>query len=168
VTRRAPSFSDSPFSFATVVRWPPKPYAIKSQPSGKIRSIGSIVARKVSLGSWSSAKCVFFLVSFLFKTSFLEKAWQVAAEFLRPRELGSPPNDFSEYMFMLGAHPRACLRFSWSDTHQVRSAFDVLMQCRMLPMLLECFVGAFHNPSRNNSRMKHPSRGYAPQSAFNH
>jgi hypothetical protein len=28
------------------------------------------------------------------------------------------------------------------DTNEVRSAFDVLMQCRMLPMLLESFVGA--------------------------
>ena len=27
------------------------------------------------------------------------------------------------------------------DTNEVRSAFDVLMQCRMLPMLLESFVG---------------------------
>jgi anaphase-promoting complex subunit 2 len=48
------------------------------------------------------------------------KAWAVAAEFLRPRDLGAPPKDF--------------------NTHEVRSAFDVLMQCRMLPMLLESFV----------------------------
>jgi anaphase-promoting complex subunit 2 len=27
------------------------------------------------------------------------------------------------------------------DTVEVRNAFDVLMQCRMLPMLLESFVG---------------------------
>ena len=33
-----------------------------------------------------------------------------------------------------------------ADTHEVRSAFDVLMQCRMLPMLLESFVGAFVSP----------------------
>ena len=32
---------------------------------------------------------------------------------------------------------------SWTDTHDVKSAFDVLMQCRMLPMLLESFVGTF-------------------------
>ncbi|KAH9169016.1 ubiquitin-protein ligase [Lactarius sanguifluus] len=48
------------------------------------------------------------------------KAWAVAAEFLRPRDLGAPPKDF--------------------NTHEIRSAFDVLMQCRMLPMLLESFV----------------------------
>ncbi len=30
-----------------------------------------------------------------------------------------------------------------ADTLEVRSAFDVLMQCRMLPMLLESFVGVF-------------------------
>ncbi|KAN0127847.1 hypothetical protein V8E53_006941, partial [Lactarius tabidus] len=48
------------------------------------------------------------------------KAWAVAAEFLRPRDLGAPPKDF--------------------NAHEVRSAFDVLMQCRMLSMLLESFV----------------------------
>ncbi|KAI0269951.1 ubiquitin-protein ligase [Gloeopeniophorella convolvens] len=48
------------------------------------------------------------------------KAWAVAAEFLRPRELGAPQKDF--------------------NTQEVRGAFDVLMQCRMLPMLLESFV----------------------------
>jgi hypothetical protein len=36
--------------------------------------------------------------------------------------------------------------FMVADTHEVRSAFDVLMQCRMLPMLLESFVGAFISP----------------------
>ena len=33
-----------------------------------------------------------------------------------------------------------------ADTHELRSAFDVLMQCRMLPMLLESFVGTFLSP----------------------
>ena len=33
-----------------------------------------------------------------------------------------------------------------ADTHELRSAFDVLMQCRMLLMLLESFVGAFLSP----------------------
>jgi hypothetical protein len=33
-----------------------------------------------------------------------------------------------------------------ADTNEVRTAFDVLMQCRMLPMLLESFVGAFLVP----------------------
>ena len=31
--------------------------------------------------------------------------------------------------------------YTRADTPEVRSAFDVLMQCRMLPMLLESFVG---------------------------
>ncbi|KAI0289207.1 ubiquitin-protein ligase [Russula brevipes] len=48
------------------------------------------------------------------------RAWAVAADVLHPRELGAPPKDF--------------------NTHEVRSAFDALMQCRMLPMLLESFV----------------------------
>ncbi|KAH9953328.1 ubiquitin-protein ligase [Russula dissimulans] len=47
-------------------------------------------------------------------------AWAIAADALRPRELGAPPKD--------------------CNTHEVKSAFDVLMQCRMLPMLLESFV----------------------------
>jgi len=37
----------------------------------------------------------------------------------------------------------ACAYTAWTDTHEVRNAFDVLMQCRMLPMLLESFVGTF-------------------------
>ncbi|KAF8489248.1 ubiquitin-protein ligase [Russula emetica] len=48
------------------------------------------------------------------------RAWAIAADVLHPRELGAPPKDF--------------------NSNEVRSAFDVLMQCRMLPMLLESFV----------------------------
>ncbi|KAI9465102.1 ubiquitin-protein ligase [Lactarius psammicola] len=64
------------------------------------------------------------------------KAWAVAAEFLRPRDLGAPPKDF--------------------NTHEVRSAFNVLMQCRMLPMLLESFVGAFITPPHSEGASEDP------------
>ncbi|KAI0045093.1 ubiquitin-protein ligase [Auriscalpium vulgare] len=51
---------------------------------------------------------------------FSEQAWTVASAFLYPRDLGEPPKDF--------------------NNQKIRTAFDVLMQCRMLPMLLESFV----------------------------
>lgn len=51
--------------------------------------------------------------------SFSE-AWKTSTDFLYPRKLGDPPKDFSSL--------------------EVRGAFDVLMQCRMLPVLLENFI----------------------------
>src|SRR5712672_1967849 len=36
-----------------------------------------------------------------------------------------------------------CDYAAWADTPEVRSAFDVLMQCRMLTMLIESFIGVF-------------------------
>ncbi|KAA1469713.1 hypothetical protein DENSPDRAFT_864325 [Dentipellis sp. KUC8613] len=51
---------------------------------------------------------------------YCSEAWKIAVDFLYPRDLGDPPKDF--------------------NSEDVRKAFDVLMQCRMLPMLLECFV----------------------------
>ncbi|KAI0322405.1 ubiquitin-protein ligase [Amylostereum chailletii] len=48
------------------------------------------------------------------------EAWGVAADFLYPKDLGDPPKDF--------------------NTQYVRNAFDILIQCRSLPMLLENFV----------------------------
>ncbi|KAI0032569.1 ubiquitin-protein ligase [Vararia minispora EC-137] len=48
------------------------------------------------------------------------EAWSVASEFLYPKDLGDPPKDF--------------------NVQHVKAAFDVLIQCRTLPMLLENFV----------------------------
>ncbi|KAH9992043.1 ubiquitin-protein ligase [Russula vinacea] len=49
------------------------------------------------------------------------RAWAIAADALHPESLGR-------------------LRRTLVNSNEVRSAFDVLMQCRMLPMLLESFV----------------------------
>ncbi|VDB91912.1 unnamed protein product [Peniophora sp. CBMAI 1063] len=48
------------------------------------------------------------------------EAWLVATHFLYPMNLGDPPRQF--------------------NPQDVKAAFDVLIQCRMLPMLLEDFV----------------------------
>ncbi|THH16538.1 hypothetical protein EW146_g4118 [Bondarzewia mesenterica] len=48
------------------------------------------------------------------------EAWKISTDFMYPRNMGDPPKDF--------------------NSQEVRGAFDVLMQCRMLPMLLENFI----------------------------
>ncbi|KAH9959208.1 hypothetical protein BC827DRAFT_1384800 [Russula dissimulans] len=50
----------------------------------------------------------------------LSTAWEIAADALHPRELG--------------ASPKHC------NTHEVKSTFDGLVRCRMLPTLLESFI----------------------------
>lgn len=62
-------------------------------------------------------------------------------------------------LMRVGCFERACLFSVVVDTNEVKSAFDVLMQCRMLPMLLESFVGA----SLFNVTMAVPESRLIPQ-----
>jgi|SRR6266446_2268636 len=79
-------------------------------------------------------------------SSFLSRPGQLLRTFCTPESL----ERLRKTLVSVCALSDACMcvlnaphsMFVGSDTDEVRSAFDVLMQCRMLPMLLESFVGA--------------------------
>ena len=93
-----------------------------------------------------------------------------------PESLGRLQKTLVSVCMLFDARPRGALDAydcsSAADTNEVRSAFDVLMQCRMLPMLLESFVGALIVPWYDsrclNSRTNQSRRGHALPSAFDH
>ena len=80
------------------------------------------------------------------RPSFLSRPGQLLQMFCTPESLGRLRRTLVSVCALsdacAGCSERACLFSLVVDTNEVRSAFDVLMQCRMLPMLLESFVGA--------------------------
>lgn len=76
--------------------------------------------------------------------SFLSRPGRLLQMFCTPESLERLRRTLvSVCALCAGCFERACFTLSLVvDTNEVRSAFDVLMQCRMLPMLLESFVGA--------------------------
>lgn len=72
----------------------------------------------------------------------IKKAWTIAKDFLYPQDL-------SEYS---SHRPKSSLTLSlvfWRvlmrdiEIRDVKDAFDVLAQCKMLPVLMEDFLGEF-------------------------
>ncbi len=68
------------------------------------------------------------------------RAWALLTDFVRPKDLNvpAPPNEYS-------ASDLSCAAFMFKyvqvDMELVKHAFDLVSQCRRLPVMLEAFLG---------------------------